>query len=64
MSLEYREKEKHTSLTSEGVSLADNIWDKVCEQPVRLIHSDGRAENLDLKTALERTQNSSKTLTF
>ena len=49
-------KRKAYFLTSEGVSLADNIWDKVCEQPVRLIHSDGRAENLDLKTALERTE--------
>ena len=28
----------------------------MCEQPVRLIHSDGRAENLDLKAALERTE--------
>ena len=49
-------KRKAYFLTSEGVSLADNIWEKTSEQPVRLIHPDGKAENLDLRTALEKTE--------
>ncbi len=49
-------KRKAYFLTSEGVSLADNIWEKASEQPVRLIHPDGKAENLDLRTALEKTE--------
>tara|TARA_A100001037_G_scaffold248925_1_gene231424 strand:- start:17 stop:391 length:375 start_codon:yes stop_codon:yes gene_type:complete len=48
-------KRKAYFLTTEGVSLADSIWDKVCEQPVRIIHSDGKAESVDLQTAVERT---------
>jgi tetratricopeptide (TPR) repeat protein len=49
-------KRKAYFLTSDGVNLADDIWVKVSEQPVRLIHVDGRAENLDLRTALESTE--------
>ena len=49
-------KRKAYFLTSDGVNLADDIWVKVSEQPVRLIHADGRAENLDLRAALESTE--------
>ncbi len=49
-------KRKAYFLTSDGVNLADDIWDKVSEQPVRLIHPDGRAQNLDLRAALEETE--------
>ena len=49
-------KRKAYFLTSDGVNLADDIWVKVSEQPVRLIHVDGRAENLDLRAALESTE--------
>jgi len=35
-------KRKAYFLTSDGVNLADDIWVKVSEQPVRLIHADGR----------------------
>jgi len=48
-------KRKAYFLTSDGVNLADDIWDKVSEQPIRLIHRDGRAQNLDLRAALEET---------
>lgn len=49
-------KRKAYFLTSDGVILADDIWGKVSEQPVRLIHADGRVENLDLRAALESTE--------
>ena len=49
-------KRKAYFLTSDGVNLADDIWVKVSEQQVRLIHADGRAENLDLRAALESTE--------
>ena len=49
-------KRKAYFLTSDGVNLADDIWVKVSEQPVRLIHADGRTENLDLRAALESTE--------
>ena len=49
-------KRKAYFLTSDGVNLADDIWVKVSEQPVRLIHADGDAENLDLRAALESTE--------
>ena len=49
-------KRKAYFLTSDGVNLADDIWVKVSEQQVRLIHADGRAENLDLLAALESTE--------
>ena len=43
-------------LTSGGVNLAEDIWEKVSTQPIRLILSDGRAEMVDLRLALEATQ--------
>lgn len=49
-------KRKAYFLTSDGVNLANDIWDKVSEHPVRLIHPDGRAQNLDLRAALEETK--------
>ncbi|HJN70075.1 MAG TPA: hypothetical protein QF525_01400, partial [Candidatus Thalassarchaeaceae archaeon] len=49
-------KRKAYFLTSDGVSLADDIWKKVSEQPIRLIHSDGRSENVDLQSAIEATE--------
>ena len=49
-------KRKAYFLTSEGVNLADDIWEKVSTQPIRLILSDGRAEMVDLRLALEATQ--------
>ena len=48
-------KRKAYFLTAEGVGLADDIWSKVSQQPIRLVHSDGRIENTELRLALEAT---------
>ncbi|MBT4345933.1 MAG: AAA family ATPase, partial [Euryarchaeota archaeon] len=48
-------KRKAYFLTDEGAKVANNIWDTVSQQPVRLIHSDGRSETVELSNALEIT---------
>ncbi len=48
-------KRKAYFLTEDGASVADEIWNKVSEQPVRLVHPDGRSESTTLSYALEVT---------
>jgi len=48
-------KRKAYFLTEDGAKVADEIWIKVSEQPVRLIHPDGRSESTTLSDALEGT---------
>jgi tetratricopeptide (TPR) repeat protein len=49
-------KRKAYFLTEEGANIANDIWAKVSTQPVRLVHSDGRSETLELAQALEATE--------
>ncbi len=49
-------KRKAYFLTAEGVKLADQIWSKVSEQPVKIIHPDGRSEMVELQLALQITE--------
>ena len=46
-------KRKAYFLTEDGANVADEIWTKVSEQPVRLVHPDGRSESTSLSEALE-----------
>ena len=48
-------KRKAYFLTEEGANIANDIWAKVSTQLVRLVHSDGRSETLELAQALEST---------
>ena len=49
-------KRKAYFLTDDGVKVADEIWDKVSEATVRVVHPDGRSENCSLAEALERVE--------
>ena len=50
------QKRKAYFLTDDGVKVADEIWDKVSEATVRVVHPDGRSENCSLAEALERVE--------
>jgi len=49
-------KRKAYFLTDEGATVADEIWKKVSENPVRIIHPDGRSESTNISDALETTE--------
>ena len=49
-------KRKAYFLTDDGAKVADDIWDKVSEATVRVVHPDGRSENCSLAEALERVE--------
>ena len=49
-------KRKTYFLTLEGAQIADDIWERVSETGVRLIHPDGHAENTTMLEALEATE--------
>jgi tetratricopeptide (TPR) repeat protein/DNA-binding PadR family transcriptional regulator len=49
-------KRKAYFLTDEGARVADEIWDKVSANSVRLIHPDGHSESTKLSDALEATE--------
>jgi ATP/maltotriose-dependent transcriptional regulator MalT len=48
-------KRKAYFLTDEGAKVADDIWERVSENSVRLIHPDGLSETITLQAALEGT---------
>ncbi|MDP6702933.1 MAG: tetratricopeptide repeat protein [Candidatus Thalassarchaeaceae archaeon] len=48
-------KRKAYFLTEDGANVADEIWTKVSEHPVRLVHPDGRSESTSLSEAVEGT---------
>jgi tetratricopeptide (TPR) repeat protein/DNA-binding PadR family transcriptional regulator len=48
-------KRKAYFLTDAGAEVANSIWDTVSQQPVRLIHPDGRSETVVLSSALDIT---------
>ncbi|MBI87497.1 MAG: hypothetical protein CMB67_00495, partial [Euryarchaeota archaeon] len=49
-------KRKAYFLTDEGAKVAHEIWDRVSEASVRIIHTDGRSESTSLAEALESTK--------
>ena len=49
-------KRKAYFLTEDGAKVAGEIWDKVSETTVRVVHPDGRSENCSLAEALERVE--------
>ena len=46
-------KRKAYFLTDEGAKVADEIWSRISENKVRVIHSDGRSESSTLAQAIE-----------
>ncbi len=48
-------KRKAYFLTEDGANVADEVWTKVSEQLVRIIHPDGHSESTSLSEALEET---------
>jgi len=46
-------KRKAYFLTEEGVQVANEIWNRISENSVRVIHSDGRSESSSLAEAIE-----------
>ncbi|MEC8874294.1 MAG: AAA family ATPase [Candidatus Thermoplasmatota archaeon] len=48
-------KRKAYFLTEDGANVADEIWKRVSEKPVRLVHPDGRSDSVTLSEALEAT---------
>ena len=46
-------KRKAYFLTDEGAKVADEIWSRVSESTVRVIHPDGRSEEMSLSEAIE-----------
>ena len=48
-------KRKAYFLTDEGARVADDIWDRVSENSVRLINPDGQSVNTTMSVALEVT---------
>tara|TARA_A100001037_G_scaffold47138_2_gene38641 strand:- start:1099 stop:3624 length:2526 start_codon:yes stop_codon:yes gene_type:complete len=49
-------KRKAYFLTDEGARVADDIWDRVSENSVRLINPDGQSVNTTISVALEETE--------
>tara|TARA_Y100000588_G_scaffold385158_1_gene477860 strand:- start:1055 stop:3583 length:2529 start_codon:yes stop_codon:yes gene_type:complete len=49
-------KRKAYFLTEEGAKVADEIWTRVSESTVRIIHPDGRSETMTLSEALEEVE--------
>ncbi len=49
-------KRKAYFLTDEGAKVADEIWDRVSEASVRIIHPDGRSETISIAESLESTE--------
>ncbi|MBF93081.1 MAG: hypothetical protein CMB78_04835 [Euryarchaeota archaeon] len=49
-------KRKAYFLTDEGAKVADEIWDRVSEASVRIIHPDGRSETTSIAESMESTE--------
>ena len=49
-------KRKAYFLTDEGAKVADEIWSRISENKVRVIHSDGRSESSTLAQAIESSE--------
>ena len=49
-------KRKAYFLTDEGAKVADEIWSRISENVVRVIHSDGRTESSTLAKAIESSE--------
>ncbi len=49
-------KRKAYFLTDEGAKVADEIWSRISENKVRVIHSDGRSESSTLVQAIESSE--------
>jgi len=49
-------KRKAYFLTDEGAKVADEIWSRISENNVRVIHSDGRPESSTLAQAIESSE--------
>ena len=49
-------KRKAYFLTDEGAKVADEIWSRISENKIRVIHSDGRSESSTLAQAIESSE--------
>ena len=49
-------KRKAYFLTDEGAKVADEIWSRISENEIRIIHSDGRSESTTLAQAIESSE--------
>ena len=49
-------KRKAYFLTDDGAKVADEIWSRISENKVRVIHSDGRSESSTLAQAIESSE--------